>query len=328
MCRFKSGIIFKNRVEIAQGENDSHSDLLESLGVEDNYLNASKVFVRAELVPINDEWWVSPEEYPDKWKFFVDQDIVPDWFEKGAYEKSFREAVCQWWKEHVLVDRKIELLSSGYYRLKRCEVKRLCNDVKVLLENSQVGEMRDNSQVVEMWYSSQVGEMWDNSQVGKMLDNSQVGKMLDNSQVGKMLGISQVGKMLDNSQVGKMLGISQVGEMLDNSQVGEMQGISRVGEMWDNSQVGEMRDNSQVGEMRDSSQVGEMRDSSQVGEMWGISQVGKMWDNSQVGGMWYSSQVGEMWDSSTARDFKNYPNITIWVYQNWRFKVEAHKGRK
>ncbi len=229
MCRFKSGIIFKNRVEIARGGNDSHSDLLESLGVEDNYLNASKVFVRAELVPVDGEWWVSPEEHPDKWKFFVDQDIIPDWFEKETYEKSFREAVCQWWKEHVLVDRKIELLSSGYYRLKRCEVKRLCDDVKALLDSSQVGEMWDSSQVVEMCGSSQVDKM------------------------------------------------------------------------------------------RDSSQIGEMWDSSRVVEMWGSSQVDKMRD---------SSQVVEMFDSSTAKDFKNYPNITIWVYQNWKFKVEAHKGRK
>ena len=32
MCRFKSGIILKNKVVVAPGENDSHSDLLESLG--------------------------------------------------------------------------------------------------------------------------------------------------------------------------------------------------------------------------------------------------------------------------------------------------------
>ena len=145
MCNFKSGIILKNKTVIAEGENESHTDLLESLGIEDSYIGASKTFVRAELIPNNGEWWVSPEEYPEDWCFVVDQDIVPEWFDKSEYERIFRESVCAWWKVHVLVDQKIEALTSGYYRLKRCEVKKLCNDVKVFLESSNVGEMRGSS---------------------------------------------------------------------------------------------------------------------------------------------------------------------------------------
>jgi len=226
MCRFKSGIILKNKIVVAPGENDSHTDLLESIGIEDNYINAAKMFVRAELIPKNNEWWVSPEEHPEMWKFIVDQDIIPDWFDKEECEKIFRETVCIWWKEHVLVDKKIDELKRGYYRLKRCEVKKLCNDVKVLLNSSQVGEMCGNSQV---------GEMCGNSQVGKMCDSSQVGKMCDNSQVGEMCGNSQVGKMCDSSQVSEMYGNSQVGKMCGNSQVSEMYGNSQVGKMCDNS---------------------------------------------------------------------------------------------
>ena len=237
MCRFKSGIILKNKVVVAPGENDSHSDLLESLGINDDYFGATNVFVRAELVPVNNEWWIDPAEEPDKWRFVVDQDMRPEWFDESEHEKIFREAVCGWWKEHVLVDQKLEKLSSGYYRLKRCEVKALLNDVKVLLGSSQVGEMRDSS---------------------------------------------QVGKMLGSSQVGKMLGSSQVGEMWESSQVGEM---------WESSQVGKMRNRSQVGKMRE------------------------------------SSQVGEMWDRSTARDFKNWPKIKIWVSQEGTFEMVAHQNK-
>lgn len=66
MCRFKSGIILKNKVVVAPGENDSHSDLLESLNIEDSYINATKMFVRAELIPKDNEWWINPEEHPEK----------------------------------------------------------------------------------------------------------------------------------------------------------------------------------------------------------------------------------------------------------------------
>ena len=152
MCRFKSGIIFKNRCVVAPGENDSHSDLLRELNIEDTYTNASRVFVRAELVPKNSEWWTDP----DGWKYVVDQDVTPDWYDTdpGKYEEEFRQAVKAWWGEHVLVDKKIDELSSGYYRLKRCEVKKLLNDVKVYLDSSTVGEMYGSSTVGEMYGSS------------------------------------------------------------------------------------------------------------------------------------------------------------------------------
>ena len=192
MCKFKSGIILKNKCAIAQGDNDSHSALLDELGIKDDYIGMTKTFVRAELVPQNDEWWVNPAEEPSRWKFIVDQDQVPEWFDKEKYEAEFREYVCDWWKSHVLVDQKVDELSQGYYRLKRCEVKKLCKDVKVMLDNSTVTEMLGNSTVTEMLGNSTVTEMWDNSTVTKMLDNSTVTKMWDNSTVTKMLGNSTV----------------------------------------------------------------------------------------------------------------------------------------
>ena len=106
--------------------------------------------------------------------FIVDQDEVPEWFDKEKYEKEFREYVCDWWKTHVLVNQKVDELSSGYYRLRRCEVKKLCKDVKVLLSNSTVTNM------------------WGNSTVTKMLDNSTVTKMFGNSTVTEMWGNSTV----------------------------------------------------------------------------------------------------------------------------------------
>lgn len=170
MCRFKSGIILKNRIVVAPGENDSHSDLLESIGVKDDYIGAYKTFVRAELIPEDGEWWTDPEG----WKFVVDQDILPDWFDKKEYEKLFRESVKDWWKKHVLIDQKIDILQNGYYRLKRCEVKKICGDVIALLDNSTVGEMLGSSTVREMHGSSTVEKMHDSSAVREMYDSSTV----------------------------------------------------------------------------------------------------------------------------------------------------------
>lgn len=93
MCNFKSGIIFKNRVELAPDGNESHSDLLESLGIEDNHMNAAKKFVRAELTPLDG----NKAKDICEWKFKTDQDILPDWYTDDAekYEQEFRNAVAE-----------------------------------------------------------------------------------------------------------------------------------------------------------------------------------------------------------------------------------------
>ena len=215
MCRFKSGIIFKSRCVVAPGENDSHSDLLREMNIEDTYTNASRLFVRAELVPKNNEWWTDP----DGWEFVVDQDVTPDWYDTdpGKYEEEFRQAVKAWWDKHVIVDKKIDELSSGFYRLKRCKVKKLLNDVKVYLDRSTVGEMCGRSTVGEMWGSSTVGKMRDSSTVGKMWDSSTVGEMWGSSTVGEMWGSSTVGEMWGSSTVGKMRNSSTVGKMRNSS---------------------------------------------------------------------------------------------------------------
>jgi len=99
MCQFKSGIILKNKIELAPEGNESHSDLLESLGIEDTHMNATKTFVRAELIPEDDNKYSDINE----WKYRVDQDIVPDWYEEDPdrYEQEFRDAVKEYMKEYM-----------------------------------------------------------------------------------------------------------------------------------------------------------------------------------------------------------------------------------
>lgn len=101
MCKFKSGVILKNRVVLAPEGNDSHSDLLESLNIEDTHLNASKTFVRAELVPPDGNKAVDIGE----WEYIVDQDITPDWYDNdpGRYEADFRASVKEYLKDKFVV---------------------------------------------------------------------------------------------------------------------------------------------------------------------------------------------------------------------------------
>ena len=97
MCQFKSGIILKNKVILTPEGNESHSDLLESLEIADTHMNATKTFVRAELIPKDNDRMSDVKD----WRYEVDQDIVPDWYEKDPerYEQEFRNAVEKYMEE-------------------------------------------------------------------------------------------------------------------------------------------------------------------------------------------------------------------------------------
>ena len=315
MCQFKSGIILKDRAVVAPGGNDSHTNLLEFLGIEDNDDTGLTVnFVRVELVEKNRQWWINPEEHPEKWKFIVDQDIVPDWFEEDQekYENMFRDAVCKWWKEHVKVGQEIDGFDTGYYRLKDCKVKELCGNVEVWLDNSSVSAMYDDSRVKEMRGNSSVDKMYDDSKVKEMFDDSIVSVMYDDSKVKEMHDDSIVNVMYDDSKVK---------EIYNKSIIKEMYGNSRVNVMYDDSRVDVMYGNSIVSAMYDDSRVNVMYDDSRVKEMWNDSKVNVMYSNSKVDKMYGNSTVDKMYGNSIAFNYKNYHNIEIMISEEGKFNL-------
>lgn len=116
MCQFKSGIILKSKVVLTPEGNESHSDLLESLGIEDTHLNATKTFVRAELIPKDNNKYTDISE----WNYRVDQDIVPDWYEEdpGRYEQEFRDAVGEYMKEYIEKMNIVFICGYGWKKIK------------------------------------------------------------------------------------------------------------------------------------------------------------------------------------------------------------------
>lgn len=98
MCRFKSCLIMKDEVILAPMYNESHSSMLEALNIEDTTTAASKLFVRVELLPPNGNKSADVSE----WTYNVDQDILPDWYEKDKekYEQMVRDKVRTWMEKN------------------------------------------------------------------------------------------------------------------------------------------------------------------------------------------------------------------------------------
>ena len=130
MCKLKSCIVLKDRIFCP--DYDSHDKMLSELKIKDTRENAEILFVRVELLPMDDDVF-SPV---NTWRMKVDQDILPDWWVAEAEEPRVREAVAEWAKDHIFCDAKNLVLKNGTYYLKNSSAELWGNSSAALWENS------------------------------------------------------------------------------------------------------------------------------------------------------------------------------------------------
>lgn len=130
MCRLKSCLVLKNRVFCPT--HDSHQNMLEELGIEDNEVNAGKTFVRVELIPpeaasdyFDDKYFTSLQAPLSEWKLVVDQDILPDWWEPAIYRPAIEQEIQKWLNKYVLINQEEKtIVGNGHkdrYYLYNCK---------------------------------------------------------------------------------------------------------------------------------------------------------------------------------------------------------------
>lgn len=135
MCRLKSCLVLKDRVFCP--DYDSHQQMLKELGIEDNYLHASKTFVRVELTPPNTNTR-SLREPLDRWTLRVDQDITPEWWDVDADRQRVEEAVETWRVGHVFTEGKHIVTAGEVYAFGNAIVEASSNAMVEAYDNATV----------------------------------------------------------------------------------------------------------------------------------------------------------------------------------------------
>ena len=168
MCKLKSAIILKDRIFMP--DYDSHSKMLEELKITDDYFNASKVFVRAELVPENGDIFSDI----DGWKLEVGQDITPEWFDEKDCTERMRKAVKEWAKTHIFVGQNGLAISHGEnIFIKDCKNVDICGSatVKYICDNATVENIYDNATVKYIYDNATVKNICGSATVNYIYGN-------------------------------------------------------------------------------------------------------------------------------------------------------------
>ena len=142
MCQLKSCLVLKDRVYCP--DYDSHQDMLDKLGIKDDYLGASKTFVRVELLP--PDGVQSLMDPLDKWTLKVDQDVTPEWWDAEADRQRVEEAVEAWRREHVFAEGEHSISAGIVYALGNATVK-ACDSATVTAFDSSTVKACGNATV-------------------------------------------------------------------------------------------------------------------------------------------------------------------------------------
>ena len=134
MCKIKSCLVLKDRVYCP--DYDSHQDMLDKLGIKDDYLGASKTFVRVELTPPDDV--KSLMEPLDRWTLSVDQDVTPEWWDEKADRQRVEEAVEAWRREHVFAEGEHIVKAGEVYAFGNATVKAYGNAIVTAHDSATV----------------------------------------------------------------------------------------------------------------------------------------------------------------------------------------------
>ncbi len=225
MCRFKSGIILKDRVFIP--EYDSHQKMLDELGIDDNSQNAERLFIRAELVPKGIDVFSDIND----WKFVVDQDILPDWYVEDYDKQRMIEAVKEWAKNHIHIGvDNLEITSGDGHYIKDCKnvvisgnaiVNRICGNATVncIYDNAIVNCIYSNAIVERIYGNAKVSDIsgyakvkciYGNATIRCIHDNATAEDISDNATVETIRGRATIKYICDNATIKTAKGQSTI----------------------------------------------------------------------------------------------------------------------
>ena len=225
MCRFKSGIILKDRVFIP--EYDSHQKMLDELGIEDNRQNAERLFIRAELVPKDGDVFSDI----NNWEFVVDQDILPDWYVKDYDKQRMVEAVKEWAKNHIHIGvDNLEITSGEGHYIKDCKNV-------VIYGNATVENISDNATVKRICGSATVKRIYGSATVEYIYDNATVEYIFGNATVKDIFGNATVEYIYGSATVKDIFGNATVEYIYGSATVEDIFGSATVEYIYDNATV-------------------------------------------------------------------------------------------
>lgn len=301
MCRLKSAIILKDRIFMP--DYDSHSDMLSELGIKDDYLAASKKFVRVELSPVDNDAFSDI----DSWVLKVDQDIKPEWFDEDTYLPIMREKVKEWAKDHIHigVDRLILTTGENHY-IKDCK------DINI----------GGNASINDVCGNTIINDVCDDATINSVYGDVIIKNVYDNALIRWVLGNVAVHRVCSNATIKHVGGKATVDYVCGNAVLQKVYDNATISSIWGNATICRIENNATIKRAYDNAKIQIMHGSGLINDVWGNVTVNYVQDDAVINSVWGNAVIKSVHDRVIINDVGGNTTINH-VYDNATIKSSA-----
>ena len=190
MCEVKSGVVLPDKIVVPL-DIDSHTEILESLGIRDS--SPFPNFVRVECRPIDDDIF---NHDLNNWYLSVDQDFIPEWFDKDKAERQFKEIYLpEFFEKRFIINREVDEIAanSGRWFVKNGIIQKHAGNIEVLCGGGTVNKVCGGT-VNKVWSGGTVNKV-----CGGTVNKVCGGTVINHSSLSKIKNISGGGVVVDRS---------------------------------------------------------------------------------------------------------------------------------
>jgi len=232
MCNPASLVVTKARV-FWSNTSDSHEDIIEEFGLSNFDREFSMNLVRVEITPPGNNYQLPVSQ----WKYKVDQDLLPKWYDAEKCETRARIALNDWIAEKVVMAGQIveelttyklfvfgtvqKVLDGGTVQEVWCD-----GTVQKVSDGGTVQKVRNGGTVQEVSYGGTVQEVWNGGTVQKVRNGGTVQEV---SYGGTVQKVSYSGTVQEVSDGGTVQEVWNGGTVQEVSYGGTVQKVSDGG---------------------------------------------------------------------------------------------------
>jgi len=225
MCKLKSAIILKDSIFIP--DYDSHTQMLEELGIKDTKANAEKLFIRAELYPANGDVF-SPIE---NWVFKVDQDITPEWYVENYDKERMYNAVKKWAKDriHIGVDG-LKINAGANHFIKDCKNVEVCGSasIKYVCDSASINKVCGSASINCVYGSASINKVFDSASINEVFDSASINKVYGSASINCVYGLASINKVFDSASINKVYGSASINCVYGSASINKVFGSASI----------------------------------------------------------------------------------------------------
>jgi hypothetical protein len=215
MCEHAAAIL--TRTDVHWCETDSHTHEIERLGLRDDGAR-SPDFVRVEITPPDKDF----SQPLSEWRYHVDQDSVPDWYEPRSAEAAVRDALPAWVATHVVLpDQHRDEITSGL-------VVAIYGHVDSIGGSAHVDSIGDSAHVNWISGSAHVNWIGDSAHVNWIGDSAHVNWIGDSAHVDSISGSTRVYRICNSAHIDSISGSAHIDSIYGSAHVDSIGGSAHV----------------------------------------------------------------------------------------------------